>query len=213
MQADVHSTRTATVITTCAIAVAASVIAILLWLPDPAVAVERDSSADRSLQELRASMDLLIHEVRDLRKALEERRPIMVPSESASSRVPAEKANESIVKRLEALAAALETRGPTTDLEPLSEIVKRPPVQGASALFRDLAGHDFEDFDWTAGEKRLEERHLFWSMRELLRQYGPPTEVTTHEGGLRLVYRNDDASLRVIFTIDSGVVVVVRLGS
>jgi hypothetical protein len=204
--------RTATVLVTIALMFGIGVVVALLWLPETAPRLEHDPSVDRSVEELRASIDVLIREVRDLRGPIEQQRLIAIPSESAGQRVQADQPEEGLVKQLDALVSALQARTSATDSEPLSAIAKHPPAQGSSTLFRGVGDPDFEGFDWNAPEKRLEERHLFWSVRELLREYGPPTEIT-NEKGLRLVYRSEDENLRVTFAIDSGIVVSVRLGN
>lgn len=92
-------------------------------------------------------------------------------------------------------------------------VLAQPPELGVQVLWNRIAAWPEEQR--SQEELRLRQEHVLWTVAEVVRAYGKPTEIRTGQGILILEYKSVDdprGSLQVTFTCAGGLVSTVYTG-
>ena len=157
--------------------------------------------------ELAAQLDELSRQIGALRRFLDTRPPLALARvESVRTPVGPEVTTE-WVEELRRLNETLRgTQGRVVGgAPPLSELAARLPARGVQSLFAPHANYLDDDFDRRSASQALAKQHLLWSVRDLVREYGIPDEVTQHKDiGFMLSYKDPSSELRAEFRLRDG---------
>jgi len=149
----------------------------------------------------------ILEEIRALRRELEREPAVRVPVDVPTAGVGEGTEGKQVLEKVQALIASFE-QGAGALGAPVSaaQLVQRPPVQGAEGLLSQLdETRGFEQLQ--AAEASLLDRHLFWTLRDLLEHYGKPQRVSGGDGGILLRYAAGNPSMSFRFWLVDGLVV------
>jgi len=178
--------------------------------PEPPAAAMPDRDS-----ELASQLDELSRQIGALREFLATRPPpALAPVESVRTPLGPEVTTEWVeeLRRLNETLRGMQGRiaagGP-----PLSEMAGRIPASGVQSIFAPHANNVVDgDFDRRSASRSLTKQHLLWGVRDLVREYGIPDEVTQHKDiGFMLRYEDPSSEMRAEFRLRDGLLYTATL--
>jgi hypothetical protein len=162
----------------------------------PAAALDADARSSELLEEIRA-----------LRRELEREPAARVPVEVPSAGAVEGAEGNLLLEEVRALIASFEQgAGAQRALISAAQLVQRQPTGSAERLLDQLGEIQTYEQKQSAADALLD-RHLFWTVRDLLEHYGKPERVVGGEGGMQLRYLAGSEETRLRFWLVDGLVV------